>query len=76
MEQQSLSSKIKPFIFRPAESLTEEQRKSAIDFKDFNKFRRFDSEAQMNQVLSSKVFFSSMISKQRFFTYEEAAKIG
>lgn len=76
MDQQSLSSKIKPFILKPADSLTEDQKKSAIDFKEFNRFRKFENELEMNKTLSSKVFFTTMISKPRYFTYDENSKIG
>ena len=76
IDQQSLSSKIKPFTLKPAETLTEAQREAAIDFKDFFKFRRFESEARMNEVLSSKLFFTTILSKQRFFSFDPESKIG
>jgi hypothetical protein len=74
-EQQSLSSKIKPFILKPSETLTEAQKQSAIDFKEFVKFRKFESEAEMNKILSSRLFYTTMISKQRYFSYEPDSKI-
>lgn len=65
-----LSSKIRPFTFQPDEFVTDEEKASAIDFKDFSKkFKVMENEQIMNQTLSNAVFFTVMIKSKRYYRY-------
>lgn len=71
-----MSSKIKPFSLRSEDSLTEVQKRAAIDFKEFgNNFRKFDDEEKMHNVLRSMLFVSTMINTKRYFEYNPESKI-
>lgn len=70
-----LTTSIKPFILYKEEFLTDEEKASAIDMKDFSThFRRLNNEQDYREKLNEKVFFAENTGSKKYYKFQIDAK--
>lgn len=73
----TIATEMKPFMLFGDEFLTEEEKKSAMDIKEFSKkYRLFATEDEYLRELDNKVFYMETLGGlKRYYKYQAAGKI-